>query len=277
MKSVVGKKFRADRSKAAGPPVEPGQSGSSPISAPVSSVSQTEVGAQPPASGPEPRSAFRGTGPVDVRGPVGVARPVEVAGPNLSVRRWLGGAICLHFLLIAAGYLAVVRPSSLQTRLVDGFAAYLRVMHWVPEPGAADAEAPAEGVAFFLARGAGLERSYRLQFQGGTEGQEMQWYDAPYDIGSPGSERRRRHSRFWAAIAELGLSDQNALAARLLSPIAQAYPEVKRVRIIRLPNLMTNVVQDAESPPYTASIVRQGDSIRFVREPIPRLGSAAIP
>ncbi|TVP94544.1 MAG: hypothetical protein EA381_19945 [Planctomycetaceae bacterium] len=262
----MGKKFRADRSKVTGPAVAPGQPASSTLSAPASAAAPAEVGAVTPLmSGVETRSAVRSPG------------PVEVAGPSVSVRRWLGGAICLHFLLIAAGYLAVVRPSSLQTRLVDGFAAYLRVLHWVPEPGAADAEAPAEGVAFFLARGAGLERSYRLQFHGGAEGQETQWYDAPFDIGSPGSERRRRHSRFWAVIAELGLSDQNALAARLLSPIAQAYPEVNRVRIIRLPNLMTNVVQDAESPPYTASIIRQGGSIRFVREPIPRLGSAAIP
>lgn len=216
-----------------------------------------------------------------------------VSGPAPRVALLLSGAIALHFFLILASYLAVVRPSGLQAQLVNGFAAYLRTGHWMPEPGAADAEAATEGVAFFLARGDGLERSYRLQFAkisegsdeteapaneavGETDTADAEWYDAPIARGVAGGERGRRHARYLAAVAALGLSDQNELAARLLQPIARAYPEVDRVRVIRLPNLMTNVVQDAESAPYAATLIREGEVTRFVREPAPRLRAEAI-
>lgn len=219
-----------------------------------------------------------------------------VSGPSPRVALLISGAIAMHFVLILASYLAVVRPSELQSRLVNGFAPYLRTFHWTPEPGAADAEAATEGVAFFLARGDGLERSYRLQFsrtvkgsdapaagaeteaEGEAEGDagEAEWYDAPIARGFAGGERSRRHSRYLATVVALGMSDQNELAARLLQPIAGAYPEVDRVRVIRLPNIMTNVVQDAEPAPYAATLIREGEVTRFVREPQPRLRAEAI-
>jgi len=215
-----------------------------------------------------------------------------VSGPSPRVALLISGAIAMHFVLILASYLAVVRPSELQTRLVNGFAPYLRTLHWTPEPGAADAEAATEGVAFFLARGEGLERSYRLQFSRTVKGSdapaagadaeaeaeagEAEWYDAPIARGFAGGERSRRHSRYLATVVALGMSDQNELAARLLQPIAQAYPEVDRVRVIRLPNIMTNVVQDAEPAPYAATLIREGEVTRFVREPQPRLRAEAI-
>lgn len=212
--------------------------------------------------------------------------------PSPRVAMLLSAAIVLHFVLILASYLAVVRPAELQTRLVNGFAPYLRTLHWMPEPGAADAEAATEGVAFFLARGDGRERSYRLQFArtakgadkptaGSTEeleavAGEAEWYDAPISRGLAGGDRSRRQSRYLATVAALGMSDQNELAARLLQPVVRAYPEVDRVRIIRLPNIMTNVVQDAEPAPYAATLIREGEVIRFVREPQPRLRAEAI-
>ena len=215
-----------------------------------------------------------------------------VSGPSPRVALLISGAIAMHFVLILASYLAVVRPSELQSRLVNGFAPYLRTFHWTPEPGAADAEAATEGVAFYLARGDGLERSYRLQFSRTVKGSdtpaadaegeaeveagEAEWYDAPIARGFAGGERSRRHSRYLATVVALGMSDQNELAARLLQPIARAYPEVDRVRVIRLPNIMTNVVQDAEPAPYAATLIREGEVTRFVREPQPRLRAEAI-
>jgi len=192
------------------------------------------------------------------------------------VKRIASLAVVVHLIVITVAYLAVVRSSGVQGRIVDGLAPYLATFHWAPEGNAADAVA-AEGVAFHLARGDGAERVYRLQVASGEKPDEQsQWREATW-VAEGGSERARRYQRFLAAVADLGVNDQNALAGRLILPALRSDTDADWVRIIRLPNLMTNVVQDAEPAPYTAAILRGDDGMRLVRVPEPRLTSAATP
>lgn len=182
-------------------------------------------------------------------------------------------AIMLHAALIGLAYLAVVRPSGIQGRVIAGFAPYLATLYLAPEPNAVDA-ATAEGVSFFLARGERNEQVHRLQTKPRTDRSEAGWVDAPF-LGAAGSSRQRRQQRFLTTIANLGQNDQNALAGRLTLPLIAADPDARMVRVIRLPNIMTNIVRDAEPAPYTAAILREQDAVRLVRVPAPRLGSAA--
>lgn len=185
-------------------------------------------------------------------------------------------AVVVHVVVITIAYLAVVRASGIQGRIVDGFAPYLATFHLAPEGNSADAVA-AEGVAFHLARGDGAERVYRLQVASGQKpDDDSQWRQATW-VAEGGSERARRYQRFLAAVADLGVNDQNALAGRLILPALRSDTDADWVRIIRLPNLMTNVVQDAEPAPYTAAILRGDGGTRLVRVPEPRLTSAATP
>lgn len=197
------------------------------------------------------------------------------SSPSSLVMRVVSVAVMVHLAIVAVAYLAVVRSSGVQGRLVDGFAPYLAVFHWAPEGNAADAVS-ADGVAFFLARGDGSERVYRLEVARGAKPEESQWQPATWVVEG-GSERARRYQRFLAAIAELGTNDQNALAGRLLLPALRRDAEIDWIRVTRLPNLMTNVIQDAEPPPYTAAVLREGGEIRLVRVAQPRLVSAATP
>jgi len=196
--------------------------------------------------------------------------------PSKFVTQIASVAVVVHLIVITVAYLAVVRSSGVQGRIVDGLAPYLATFHWAPEGNAADAVA-AEGVAFHLARGDGAERVYRLQVASGEKPDDQsQWREATW-VAEGGSERARRYQRFLAAVADLGVNDQNALAGRLILSALRSDADADWVRIIRLPNLMTNVVQDAEPAPYTAAILRGDDGMRLVRVPQPRLTSAATP
>jgi hypothetical protein len=195
--------------------------------------------------------------------------------PPTWVMRVVSVVVMVHLVVIAVAYLAVVRSSGVQGRLVDGFAPYLATFHLSPEGNAADAVA-ADGVAFFLARGDGAERVYRLEVASGERPDESAWRPAAWVVEG-GSERARRYQRFLAAVADLGANDQNALAGRLMLPALERDDQADWVRIVRLPNLMTNVVQDAEPAHYTAAVLRDGGAIRLARVAQPRLTSAATP
>jgi hypothetical protein len=195
------------------------------------------------------------------------------APPTPRVAQLVSAAIMLHGLLILLSYLAVVRPSEIQARILNSFAPYLATLHFNAESDAADV-GTAEGVSFFLARGEASERSHRLQFKTTVDRSDDGWVTAEHS-GAAGSGRLRRHQRFLTAVASLGESEQNALVARLVYPLIQSRPDVQMVRVIRLPNTMTNPIQDSDSTPYTAAIVREQDAVRLVRVPPPRLSSAA--
>lgn len=206
----------------------------------------------------------------------GVRQAVVVTAdfPSDSFARVIGIAIAVHATLIVLSYLAVVRSSTLQGRVIDGFSPYLSSLHLAPEGNTASGVS-ADGVALYLARGDGAERTYRLQFTAGTGRDESGWVDADFG-GVGGGEAARRHQRFLAAVAELAENSQNGLAARLMLPlVAKEEGRPDRVRIIRLTNLMTNVAQDAEPAPYSAVILRGATGTRLVRVPEPRLTSAS--
>jgi len=221
----------------------------------------------------EPKSPAPATG--DLPADVVQRHDAVVVMPPAWVVRVVSVAVMVHLAVIAVAYLAVVRSSGVQGRLVDGFAAYLATFHLAPEGNAADAVA-ADGVAFFLARGDGAERVYRLEVASGEKPDDAAWRPAVWVVEG-GSERARRYQRFMAAVADLGANDQNALAGRLMLPALERDAQADWVRIIRLPNLMTNVVQDAEPAPYTAAVLRDGGEIRLARVAQPRLTSAATP
>jgi len=226
------------------------------------------------ASAPE-ASAPAGGGPVggdpSAIGADAVKRIVEF--PSESVAMVIGIAIALHATLIVMSYMAVVRSSTLQGRVIDGFSPYLAPLHLAPEGNTASGVS-ADGVSLYLARGDGDERTYRLQFKAGTGREESGWVDAEFG-GVGGGEAVRRHQRFLAAVAELAENSQNGLAARLVLPLVAKEGRSDQVRIIRLSNLMTNVAQDSEPAPYSAVILRGATGTRLVRVPEPRLTSAS--
>lgn len=201
------------------------------------------------------------------------AERLEPQPPSPRIATAITTAIMLHAALIALAYLAVVRPSEIQGRILAGFAPYLATLHLAPEANAAESST-AEGVSFFLARGDRSEQVHRLQFKSTTDRDEQGWVDAELS-GAAGSERRRRQQRYLTAVANLGENDQNALAARLVLPLIASHPDAQMVRVIRLPNLMTSTAQATESTPYAAVILREQDTVRLVRVPAPRLGSAS--
>src|SRR5690606_1022453 len=141
------------------------------------------------------------------------------APPSSRVAQGLTVVIMLHGALIAISYLAVVRPSVVQGRAIEGFAPYLATFHLAAEADAA-AAATAGAVAFFLARGDGQERGHRLQCKATTDRGEDGWVDAEFG-GAAGSGRVRRQRRYLAAVGGLGESEQNALVARLILPLVQ--------------------------------------------------------
>jgi hypothetical protein len=202
------------------------------------------------------------------------ASSAELSLPSPRVAQLVTAAIMLHGVLIVLSYLAIVQASEIQARVLEGFAPYLAAFHFAAEASTAEA-GTAEGVSFFLARGEAWERTHRLQVKSSTERGEDGWIDVPLQ-GTAGTERRRRHQRFLTAIASLGQLEQNALAARLLLPVVASHPGAQMVRVIRLPNIMIPGGGDQDASPYTAAIVRDGEAIRLVRVPAPRLSSAAV-
>lgn len=213
------------------------------------------------------------------------ASPPPASLPPAGRWSWvISGLVVLHFAAVACSYLAAVQPSTSQQRALTAAAPYLQSLHWAPESGLADG-LTGDGVPLYLARGGGAERVLRLQTQssdesrGATHPSDPQWQPVSW-FREDGSLRSRRQQRFLAALAQLGLTDQNALAGRLVLPLFPVADEADLhaatpIQLVRLPNLMTNVVQDNEPPPYQAVLLQTPEGRRVVRVAAPRLTAAA--
>ena len=150
--------------------------------------------------------------------------------------------------------------------MLDAFRPYLAIMHF-----------DADGLPLSFATNDRSEKTHLLQQ---ATQNRTQTDDAWKEIDNPGlvgGDRQRRWQRYLASISELGNNEQTALAAWLVEPLAIANPEVKVFRIVRQPDLVTTVVDDAAAPPYTAAIVReQNGSIRLLQLPPPRLAAESV-
>ena len=117
----------------------------------------------------------------------------------------------------------------------------------------------ADGLPLCFATSDRAEKTHLLQQAKQSHAQVDDDWIQIGDPGFVGGDRQRRWQRYLASVAELGNNEQTALAAWLVEPLAMANPDAKEFRIIRQPDLVTTVVDDAAAPPYTAAIVRQED------------------
>lgn len=171
----------------------------------------------------------------------------------------------LHLFLIGLTYFSVVSPSTLQVRALAIFRPYLSAFHF-----------DADGAAFNVATSLPKEKAHLLEQSREVRPDIDSWemVDVP---GIAGSDRQRRWQRFLSGIAELGENEQSAIAAWLVEPLAIVHGDAKFLRIRRMPDLMTTVVDDTAAPPYTAAVLRDADSaVRVVLVPAQRLASPAV-
>ncbi len=184
--------------------------------------------------------------------------------PNIRLAVWL--LIPLHFVVVGLSYLSLVAPSNLHTQVVDVARPYLMLLHL-----------DAEGSILSFSTDAKAEKTHRLQQTESTPAdRESIWTDV-LEPGFVGADRQRRWQRLLVTIAQVSEADQAALAGRLIEPIAMMNPAAGALRIVREPDLMTNVVDDAAEPPYTVAILRSDDSaVRLVRVPSRRMAAESV-
>ena len=186
----------------------------------------------------------------------------------------------VHLAVIACSSLASIAPSSVQSRLLNVFRPYLALIHQ-----------DAEGVTLAVSRNLPAEKTHELQVLTTKESEQEAWDSelekfadsepsptflhppVENDRGPAGGCRQRRWQRFLARVAELGEMDQAALAAWFVEPMVEQMPTVKQVRIMRLPDLMTTVVDDNAQSPYSVAVVRSAASheIQLLQIPAKRL------
>jgi hypothetical protein len=185
--------------------------------------------------------------------------------PPAGLRRVLAGVVAVHFVLIGISYLSGVAPSSLQARIVDLSRPYLAVLHL-----------EADGVALNLATSTPKEKTHLLE-QATVARPDFDSWTAFEIPGLKGGDRQRRWQRYLAGVAELGDNEQAAVAAWLVEPLAERHLDATFLRIARVPDLMTTVVDDTAAPPYTAAILRESNGpVRVVLVPAQRLASPPV-
>ena len=185
--------------------------------------------------------------------------------PSPAMARVVSTIVTIHFVLIGLSYFSTVAASTIQNRMLEAFRPYLAMMHF-----------DADGLPLCFTTSDRSEKTHLLQQATQTRIQTDDDWNKIDNPGFVGGDRQRRWQRYLASIAELGNNEQTALAAWLVEPLAIANPDVKVIRIVRQPDLVTTVVDDAASPPYTAAIVREQDgSIRLLQLPPPRLAAEA--
>ncbi len=186
--------------------------------------------------------------------------------PSAALTRVVSTIVTIHFVLIGLSYFSTVAASTIQNRMLDAFRPYLAIMHF-----------DADGMPLCFTTSDRSEKTHLLQQATQTRTQTDDDWNKIDDPGLVGGDRQRRWQRYLASIAELGNNEQTALAAWLVEPLAIANPDVKVIRIVRQPDLVTTVVDDAATPPYTAAIVReQNGSIRLLQLPPPRLAAESV-
>ena len=84
-----------------------------------------------------------------------------------------------------------------------------------------------------------------------------------------------RVARWLSTAATLAENEQPGMVAELLMPIAQLHPNVKAIRIVRLPTDLNDINAETESP-YVARVIRRDDRVSLVQLKPARLSSQAI-
>jgi len=194
--------------------------------------------------------------------------------PAPWVARVIMAWLVLHFSLIALAYTSSIAASSVQLRILDLFRPYLAITHL-----------DSDGTPLLFSDSSPSEKTHLISEATSKEPEtEDDWLAIGQSEsngglmgGIAGGDRQRRWQRFLATLAELGEKEQGAMAAWFIEPIAVARTDVQKFKITREPDLMTTVVDDNASPPYTVAIVRQdGQGPRLVQAAPKRLASPAI-
>ncbi|SRR6056297_1301206 len=132
----------------------------------------------------------------------------------------------------------------------------------------------ADGKPARLPHGRLDEAEIRVQVSGEAEPAESDWLDI--DWGSTGVEATNRRQRFFSAAATLAENEQYGLVARWLRPLISGRPEAESIRMVRVPTLLSDVVQDNAPPVYQARILRRQDEINLANLQPTRLVAIAV-
>lgn len=205
--------------------------------------------------------------------------------PGLGAQRLMAGWATVHLAIIAFSYFASISPSSFQSRLLGICRPYLSLLHQ-----------DSESMTLAIGRNLPAEKTHEMQAGAGRKNGELTWdadlpkfeaSDAKPSFLSPsvdnqrgpaGGCRQRRWQRLLARLAELGEMDQAALAAWFMTPIVEQLPGAERLRIVRLPDLMTTVVDDNAASPYAVAMVRSEgtENLQLLQIPARRLVAPAV-
>ncbi len=201
------------------------------------------------------------------------------------LQRIVAGCATVHLIVIAFSYFASTAPSSFESRLLDFCRPYLALLHQ-----------DTEGLSLAIGRNLPAEKTHEMQVLA-SQTPDVETWDSeltkyakseskagflspPVDNarGPAGGCRQRRWQRMLARMAELGELDQAALAAWFVTPLVEQLPDVEQVRIVRLPDLMTTVVDDSAAAPYSVAVVRskKSPSLQLLQIPANRLIAPAV-
>ena len=173
--------------------------------------------------------------------------------------------LVFHLLAISLSFFSVVDPSETQVRLLSLVQPYLRATRF-----------GVDDRPIYLTHADRSEQPMRLQVAKTFKPSEQDWRTI-HPPGVPGLASSDRHHRWLATAVLLAESDQPGLVAELLLGFASDQPDIRSLRIVRLPTELTTILDDAAPPPYVARVARAGDRVSFVHVPSAAHSSVAVP
>ena len=185
--------------------------------------------------------------------------------PSSRVRTLLSVFLVFHLAAVGLSLFAVVETSRVHASLLQFVEPYLQITHF-----------GVDSRPIYLAHAGASEQPFRLQVTGDETLDQADWTTI-HPAAVPGLASNDRYRRWLATAVMLSESVRASLVAELLLPVAAADDSIAAIRILRLPTNLTTVLEDAEPPPYTARVVRDGDRVSLVHLPEQRLTATALP
>jgi hypothetical protein len=195
--------------------------------------------------------------------------------PSARIRFFISALVVVHFVAISLSMTAVVASSDTQARLNGWFQPYTMPTHF-----------RTQGERLFLTAGEESESPLRIQVQRQSSARltsvsrvaERTSLDATWETiqppGMKGLGANDRQSRWLASVMTLVNSESPSLVAELLLPMLRDDESITAIRIVRLSSDLSldyetfGELDDGtqlSAVPYTAVVVRRGESTSLVR------------
>ena len=218
-------------------------------------------------SGSAPESAQESSPkrlPTDERAEGDESAAQAACRPPSGKRTLLSVFVVFHLAAVGLSLFAVIETSRVHTSLLQFVEPYLQITHF-----------GVDSRPIYLTHAAASEQPFRLQVTGEEVLDQAVWTTI-HPAAVPGLASNDRYRRWLATAVMLSESVRPSLVAELLLPVAAADDSIAAIRILRLPTDLTTVLEDAEPPPYTARVVRDGDRVSLVHLPEQRLTATAL-